>query len=68
MYVGKDCGTTSGACKRLKLPLVVQTDAEFVSGLVDNSDSPSFWLPSLVLQRHVMKETEWRALYEKVIK
>jgi hypothetical protein len=89
MYVGKDWGTTSGACKRLKPPLLVHNsafldrklertaiqifavtfpDAEFVSGLVGNSDSPSFWLPSLVLQRHVMKETEWRAIYEKVIK
>jgi len=82
-------GTASGACKRLKPPLLVQNpafldrklqrtaiqifavtfpDAEFFSGLVDNPDSPSFGLPSLVLQRHVMKETEWRAIYEKVIK
>jgi hypothetical protein len=87
-------GTASGACERLKPPLLVHNsafldrklqrtaiqifavtfpDAEFVSGLVDNSDSPSFGLPSfglpsLALQRHVMKETEWRAIYEKVIK
>jgi hypothetical protein len=43
-------------------------EAEYFSGQIDNPDSPSFRLPSLVLQRHVLKETEWRAIYEKVLK
>ena len=43
-------------------------EAEYFSGVIDDPDSPSFGLPSLVLQRYVLKETEWRAIYEKVIK
>jgi hypothetical protein len=43
-------------------------EAEYFSAEIDNPDSPSFGLPSLILQRYVLKETEWRAIYEKVIK
>lgn len=52
----------------IQLFAVTFPEPAFASSMIDDPGSPSFNMPSLVLQRHVREETDWKAVYRNVIK